>query len=283
MRKRVAGLEASYVESGEGPPVLLIHGFTSSAFTWRHVIPGLASRFRVIAVDLPGFGESDKPADFDYTIPGFARWILAFMDVLDLPRAALVGNSMGGGIAHAVAAMAPDRVTGLVLEDSVGYQPRRERFYAFRLMSVPLLGELLMATMTPLFVRLNFRLTVYHDPALATEEVVDRYLAALRSPGGRAAALRTIRETDFDMASGFPPCRTPALVVWGAQDKIVPVAHAQRFAKDLPQARVEVFDSCGHFPHEERADAFVRLVGDFVAQNASPAAAAGEVRERSFR
>jgi len=100
MRKNVAGLSCHYPDEGEGPPVLLIHGFTSEAPTWRHVLPLLATRFRVIAVDLPGFGLSDKPAGFDYSLRGFARWILAYMDALGIPGAKLHVFEGCGHFAH---------------------------------------------------------------------------------------------------------------------------------------------------------------------------------------
>lgn len=267
MRKYVDGLSCHYLDEGEGQPVLLLHGFTSDTFTWRPVVPLLASRFRVIAVDLPGHGLSDKPPGFDYTIPGFAAWVLAFMDALGIARPAIIGNSMGGGIAHTLAATRPDRVRAVVLEDAVGYQPARERFWVFRLWSIRPLGEIAMALLTPFVVRSLMRTYLYLDPGRLTDAFARRYVATLRTKDGRAAALRTIREADFNAAGGLPILHVPALVIWGAQDRIVPPAHAEIFARGIPGAKLHVFQACGHLPHEEKAETWSRLVSEFLGNH----------------
>lgn len=263
----VNGVKCRYLDAGSGPPVILLHGFTTRHETWRDTVPALSRRFRVVAVDLPGFGESDKPADFDYDLPGYAKWLGAFMDAIGAPRAALIGNSMGGGIAYTLATSLPERVSHLVLVDAVGYQPRAERFFVFRLMAVRGVGELLLALMTRFSVRTILSMFAYHDRRFVTREVVDRYLAPLRTPGGRAAALRTIRRVDFDSAPGPVACTVPTLIVWGARDRIVPAAHGQRYARDIPGARLHVFENCGHFPQEERAEAFNNRVESFLVEH----------------
>ena len=239
-------------------------------YSWRFTIPALARHHRVIAVDLPGFGASDKPEDFDYDLPGFARWILSFMDKLEIPPAALIGHSMGGGIGYTIATMAPERVSSLTLVDAVGYQSRRKRFYLFRLMGIPWVGEFIMATLTRIAVRVNQRLFLYHDKRFVTEDGVRAYLTPLQSPGGGAAALRTIRRIDFDAAPGPSPCRVPTLIVWGAQDRIVSPSHAALHARDIPGAKLHVFEACGHNPQEELADSFNMHVLEFLSQHAEP-------------
>ena len=269
MEIEVNGVRCHYQDEGKGPVVILLHGFTLQVYTWRETIPALGNDFRVIAVDLPGFGASEKPPDFDYDLPGFAKWLGAFMDAIGVPRAALIGNSMGGGVAYTLATSSPERVTSLTLVDAVGYQPRRKRFFLFRLMAIRGVGEVLTATMTRFAVRLILRIFLYHDSAHVSEEVVTNYLAPLQTSGGRAAALRTIRRVDFDAAPGPVPCRVPTLIVWGANDRIVPAAHALHFSRDIPGAKLHVFDDCGHFPQEERAGAFSQLVAPFLRQHAS--------------
>lgn len=268
MEIEVNGVRCHYRDDGAGPVVILLHGFTSQLSTWRDIIPALRKDFRVVAVDLPGYGASEKPPGFAYDLPGFAKWLGAFMDAIGAPRAALIGNSMGGGIAYTLATSSPERVTRLVLVDAVGYQSRKERFFLFRLMAMRGIGELLMATMTRFAVRLILRAFVYHDSTQVSEEVVTNYLAPLQTSAGRAAALRTIRRVAFDAAPGPVPCRVPTLIVWGAKDRIVPPAHAALFSRDIPGAKLHLFDDCGHFPQEERAEAFNQLVAPFLRQSA---------------
>jgi pimeloyl-ACP methyl ester carboxylesterase len=237
-------------------------------YSWRFTIPALARHHRVIAVDLPGFGASDKPENFDTDLPGFARWILSLMDKLEIPRIALVGHSMGGSICYTIATMAPERVSSLTLVDAVGYQPRRSRFYLFRLMAIPWVGELIMATLTRIAVRVNQRWFLYNDKRFVTENGVSAYLTPLRSPGGAAAALRTIRRIDFDAAPGPSPCRVPTLILWGAQDRIVSPSDAEFHARDIPGAKLHLFEACGHNPQEEKADSFNMRVLEFLSQHA---------------
>ncbi|MDP3939437.1 MAG: alpha/beta fold hydrolase [Deltaproteobacteria bacterium] len=265
MEIEVNGVKAHYVDEGEGPVIVLLHGFTMSTHSWRFNIAPLAKRFRVIAVDLPGFGQSEKPRQFLYDMTGFARWVCDFLDALGVCRAAFVGNSMGGGVAYTVATTEPDRVSSLVLVDAVGYQPRNERFFIFRIMGIPWLGEFSTATLNGLAVRLILRTFIFHDPGFVTADVVREYIAPLKSAGGRAAALRTIRTIDFDAAPGSVPCRRPTLILWGDRDRIVPVSHAQLFARDLQDAKLHVFENAGHFPQVERAEAFNHEVETFVA------------------
>ncbi len=275
MEIEVNGVRCHYQDEGKGPVVILVHGFTSQVHTWRDTIPALRKDFRVVAVDLPGCGASEKPPDFDYDLPGFAKWLGAFMDAIGAPRGALIGNSMGGGVAYTLATSSPERVSSLVLVDAVGYQPRGERFFIFRLMAIRGIGELLMATMTRFTVDLILRIFVYYDSAQVSGEIVTNYLAPLQRSEGRVAALRTIRRVDFDAAPGPVPCRVPTLIVWGAKDRIVPVAHAALFSRDIPGAKLHIFDDCGHFPQEERAGAFNQLVAPFLRRHAPGPSAVG--------
>jgi pimeloyl-ACP methyl ester carboxylesterase len=267
MDLEVNGVKAHYVDRGEGPVILLLHGYTMSLHSWRFNVGPLSGRFRVIAVDLPGFGDSGKPRRFLYDLTGFARWTFGFLDALGVSRAALVGHSMGGGVAHAIATGQPERVSSLILVDPVGYQPREERFFVFRILERRGLGELALRALTPIGVRTILRRYAYRDPGFVTDDVVQAYLAPLRSAEGRAAALRTIRTVNFDAAPGPLPCRRPALVLWGDRDRVVPAAHAQRFARDIPGAKLHVFEDCGHFPQVERAESFNQQVAAFVADH----------------
>jgi len=229
MEIEVNGVKAHYVDRGEGPVIVLLHGIGMSVHSWRFNIGPLSRSFRVIAVDLPGFGGSGKPERFLYDLTGFARWVCALLDALGVSRAAFVGNSMGGGVAYTIATSEPERVASLVFVDSVGYQPRSERFFVFRILQRRWIGELALAALNPIGVQL------------------------------------ILRTTDFNSAPGPVPCARPTLILWGDRDRIVPLAHAGRFARDLPDAKLHVFGNCGHFPQVERAEAFNQQVEAFVA------------------
>lgn len=262
----VDGRRLRYVRAGRGPAVVLVHGLASSLYTWKDVIAPLALDHDVVALDLPGFGGSDQPADL--TFEDLPRAVLGLMDRLGIERAALVGNSLGGGAAALVAARRPGRVTALVLVDAAGFnlepgeRPGMVRFgpssAGSALFHLP--GKRVM-------VELGLR-QVFHDPSRVTDERVSEYLAAALRPG----TLPSIRSLDASLGArtdvvreALPRIQAPTLVLWGSDDRWIPVAHADRFAAAIPGARKLVIEGCGHVPQEERPEELLRLVREFLA------------------
>jgi pimeloyl-ACP methyl ester carboxylesterase len=248
--------------------VVLIHGFAVSHWCWRHVIPGLAGAHDVIAIDLPGCGESDRPApgDYHYDAPAFMETVLGVLDALGLDRVSLVGHSMGGGVALYTAARRPERVDRLVAIDPLCYPYRMPP--EGRLLLVPYLGPALFRTLyTRGMVRLYMRRHVYRDPALAADEWVDYVWERLNRPGGMEAAHATLRfcQTPAIVARSVRAIRAPTLVVWGAEDRIFPSAFAPRLQADIPGAEAIVVKECGHAPPEEKPEAVLRAVQTFLA------------------
>jgi pimeloyl-ACP methyl ester carboxylesterase len=246
-------------------PVVLVHGFGANNWCWRFTIAELARRRAVYAPDLPGFGLSDKPEGFDYTLSGYARFIGSFMDEMGICRAILVGNSMGGGVAVEAALLVPGRVEKLVLIDSLGYH--KTGFHAYRLFGLPLVRDLIMAVASPFMLRLLLAARVYHDPARVDKELAHRFSLAYRTKNGRRAPLWVWR--GLSPSPTIPRARigavgVPTLVIWGRHDKILPVRHARLFARDITGSRVEIIPDAGHVPHEERPDAVNRLIVDFI-------------------
>lgn len=254
-----------FVRAGQGPPVVLIHGLASSIYTWKEVLPPLSAGHDVVALDLPGFGGSEQPADLDFG--DLVAAVRALLDELGLGRPSLVGNSLGGAVAAAVAAGEPDRFSALVLIDAVGFQ--------HGLGDVPAVLRLAAADPTGLLgrlpvkrpvVRLALR-QVFHDDALVTDERVEEYLAPLLRPGAIASLRSLLGSPPSELErlrSALPRIRAATLVVWGEEDAWIPVAHAERFAAAVAGARVERLAGCGHMPQEECPEELLEVLLPFL-------------------
>ena len=258
------GTRVRYVRKGSGPPVVLLHGFASSIYTWADLLPALAAEHDVVALDLPGFGGSDIPRPLDgAAYPGVVREV---MDHLGLPRAALVGNSLGGSIAVGFAAENPDRVSHLVLIDSAGFNfGSRDRPWMLRLIAAPGVAD--AVERLPVRRRLVAQgvRQVFHDDARVTEERIDEYAVPMLRPGAaRAAAELLSGAARPDFASSVAQVRAPTLVVWGREDTWIPVAHARRFTAAIPGSTAVILDACGHVPQEEKPAEVAALVLPFL-------------------
>jgi pimeloyl-ACP methyl ester carboxylesterase len=258
----VAGQRLRYVRRGSGPPLLLVHGFSASIYTWAEALPPLAARHDVVAVDLPGFGGSDVPARFDSNAA--AELIARAMDALGLPRASLAGNSLGGALAAVTAARHPERVDKLILIDAAGYNfALADRPAMLRLAGrVP--ASVLAALPRRPLTRLGLQ-QVFFDDTRVTPEKVEEYLAPAARPGAQAFAHRLLTEGDgFGLPAALRQVRAPTLVIWGADDAWIPVRDADRFVRDIPGARKVVLPDCGHVPQEEKPEEVAKLILDFL-------------------
>lgn len=256
-----------YVRQGQGPALLLLHGFASSIYSWAHVIPELSKTHDVVAVDLPPFGASEVRSDVSGA--QYVTLVPLLMDRLELPKATLVGNSLGGGVAALVAARHPDRVERLVLIDAAGFNlASSERPWLLRLLSLwpaPGLIEHLSGRRALVTLGLN---QVFHDDRKVDREKIEEYFAPLARPG-MIRALQELLSSAHGM--GLPEAlgqvQAPTLVIWGREDRWIPVEHADRFAAAIPGARKAVIEGCGHVPQEERPDEVLRLMREFLASD----------------
>jgi pimeloyl-ACP methyl ester carboxylesterase len=263
----VDGLQLRYVRAGSGPPVVLLHGLASSIYTWKDVLPALALRHDVVALDLPGFGASSIPET--PSIPLYVNAVTGALDRLGLPRASLVGNSLGGAIAIAVAAAHADRVEALVLIDAAGYNFRPEdRPLVLR---VPTWIPETLAESMPVrpSVKIGLR-QVFHDDSKITPERLAEYVAPMRRAGAQVYTRRLLAGAD---AWGFPDVirtvRVPTLVLWGRHDTWIPLADAWRFSADIPGSPVRVLEA-GHMPQEEKPEETAAAIVDFLARRRTP-------------
>lgn len=275
----VDGHRLRYVRAGHGSPVVLVHGFGSSLYTWKDVIPGLAADHDVVALDLPGFGLSDHPSDL--SVEELPRAVLGLMDRLGVARAALVGNSLGGGVCAMAAGAHPDRVSALVLVDSAGYNLGPTEHPALVRLTMGPAGALVSLLPGKRLVVESALRQVFHDPSLVTPERVAEYLQGATRPGA-FASIRSLGDSLHDRGSlvqeALPRVKVPTLVIWGGDDRWIPLAHADRFAAAVAGARKVVIDDCGHVPQEEKPAVVLRLLREFLAAappSTSMAAASG--------
>jgi pimeloyl-ACP methyl ester carboxylesterase len=262
----VAGLRLHLRDTGprEAPAILLLHGFGSSLHTWDDVAPGLEDRFRVIRIDLPGFGLTGADPSGDYSDARAHVVIAALLDRLGIARVHLVGSSMGGRIAWSFAAAQQARVDRLVLMAPDGFaSPGIDYNRAPR---VPLMMQALPYTLPPFMVRGGMA-PAYADPAAMTDALVERYHAMMIAPGVRRAILDRMGQHIL-----VPPepllarIQAPTLLLWGAQDRMVPVTNAEDYLRVLPNARRVVLEATGHVPMEEVPAEVVRVLREFLAE-----------------
>lgn len=265
----VDGTRLHYQEFGKtgDPSVILIHGFTASVYVWNAVAPQIADAgFHVIAVDLVGFGYSEKPAWFDYTIGSQARMIVRLMDNLGIGRAVLTGSSYGGAVAATIALDQPDRVeklilVGAVINDDVKNHP------LLRLASVPGVGEAITPFLidSKLFLRrrMHFTLAPVNHHLIDDERVanVQRPLAAADGHHSVLATSRNWHANRIEKDAHLIEQQT--LLIWGEEDKVIPLINGYKLYGSIVNSRLVVLKNCGHVPQEEKSTLFTKLVTDF--------------------
>ncbi len=267
----VDGTRLRMIDTGRGAPVVFIHGFGASLYSWRKTLPPvLAAGYRVIAFDNRGFGFSDKPpggaraGEGLYTNAAYARLVVALLDSLNLPSAVLVGHSMGGAIAAEVALRYPDRVRGLVLIDAAGFGVRWPA--ALRVGRWPGAGGVAAALRGRWMTERVLRST-YGDPSKVTEEDVNQYYAPVAEPGYGRALRGVLGEFRFDTLVGrMGAVAAPTLVVWGSADRWIPVRDGGRLATELPRGAFVVLPGVGHAAAEENPDEVNRLLITFLKE-----------------
>ncbi len=273
--KRVVihGREVAYRFEGHGQLVVLVHGMAGSAATWDRVVPALAEQFAVLALDLPGHGASAKPADGDYSLGSFASVVRDLMMTLGLERGTIVGQSLGGGVAMQFAYQFPSLCERLVLVGSGGLgRDVSPLLRALAFPGVEFLYPVIFAS--PLrdagrrvfggLRRIGLRPSAYVDQIWQSYE-------ALTEPQTRTAfgkTLRSVVDATGQRVSAHDRLalaqNVPTLIVWGADDAIIPSTHATDAAATLPNSRVEIFEHVGHFPHCEDPDRFISVLTDFI-------------------
>ena len=245
----------------EGPrndpaPLLLLHGTGASLHTWEGWAAALKGKKRVIRIDLPGFGLTGpfagQYASDDYRGDSYARFVLDLLDALDVPRASIGGNSLGGEVAWRAVVMAPQRFDKLILVDASGYAFAPDELpLGFRVARVPLLNRIGETLLPRALVAATLR-SVYGDPTRVNDDMIERYFElALRQGNRHALGLRLQQLEMGEHAERIKTINRPTLVLWGGRDRLIPPINAQRFAADIHGAKLLLFDNLGHVPQEE--------------------------------
>ena len=248
-----------YLEAGSGPPLLLVHGLASNAAQdWGRLIAPLGRSYHVLAPDLPGFGRSERPASADYSIPMQVEAVRAFMARLGISRARVAGLSMGGWIAARLAGEHPELVERLVLVDAAGMRPDEQD---------PIPTEVLLPHDEAGVRRLIA--AIRHKPPPAPSFLVrDILQERLREEWIVRRALESMRPGKDWLNGTLGHATMPALIVWGRQDRLIPVAYAARLQAELQHARLALLDGCGHVPMADCPQAFDRELEAFLASTA---------------
>ncbi len=255
------------------PPVALIHGIGRSLDDWGPQYDLLAAGHRLIGLDLPGFGLSERRPG-TATLAGLADGVLATLDALGERRPVhLIGNSLGGGVSLRILGAAPERVASVVLVNSAGFG--REVTYLLRMLAIPGVGKQLLRKPTRASTRHTER-ALFATKSLATRDRIDHALRMSRTPGTSqtlaeiALGLGTIRGARADwrdeLLAGAAVHPRPMLIVWGDRDRILPAHHLAAARTAFPQARTHLFERTGHMPMIERPEEFAALVREFLAE-----------------
>jgi pimeloyl-ACP methyl ester carboxylesterase len=258
-----------YQEAGNDsdPTVVLIHGFSSSTLVWSGVFLRLADAgYRVIALDLLGYGYSGKPRRGEYTIDSQARMVAGLLATLGIERVNLVGSSYGGAVAATCAMDYPERLNKLVLVGAVTNN-EATRYLLMRLFGFPVVGDifspLLIGSRTLLRRRMR---RVYEKHSLVLDERrVEARHQPLRTASTQRAIIRTVRRWDAERIERDAHLITqPTLLVWGENDADVPLRNGEHLNDAMPGSRLIVFRNCGHLPHEEYPIGFTEVVSEFL-------------------
>ncbi|MCS6934126.1 MAG: alpha/beta hydrolase [Chitinophagales bacterium] len=257
--------EIHYIDEGEGTPLLLIHGFGGNHRNFNKITEKLKTRYRVIRVDLPGFGLSDCPAvneekpEFAQLYKDFFRF---FLDTLRLDTFYVAGNSMGGMMAWHLAAEHPARVKKLVLLASAGYDLEKTAkglfIIRFRWLSR------WMEKGLPEWASWGGARRCYADDTKIDAREVEYLNILTNREGNIRHMLRMAGDTNYPDTTLIKRISCPTLIIWGKQDAIVPAEHAYRFARDIPHAQLSLLDNCGHVPMIECTDTTSALMLDFL-------------------
>jgi pimeloyl-ACP methyl ester carboxylesterase len=265
----VDGKKVHYLEKGEGKSVILIHGFLYHTVMWKKNIDDLAKKFKVYAVDLWGWGYSERLKENEYSYDRYGKQIVGFMDALNIKKATIAGQSMGGGISVYVAAHYPERVDRLILVDpSVIPYPMA---MIGKIYQLPFIGEFMNAIPGNALMENNIKTIWFYDKNKATEEYCKEVLQPLSIKGSYAGLMFIIRNVLKEPfvekeANLLAKMAIPTLIIHGREDKAIPLDRSKRLNDLWKGSKLVIFDKAGHSPHEEYPEKFNQLALEFLSK-----------------
>jgi len=265
--RTIDGTRLRMIDTGNGTPVVFIHGFGASMYGWRYQLPVVvAAGYRVVVIDNRGFGFSDKPAH-GYTNAAYAHLVVSLLDSLGIASAVLVGHSMGGAIAAEVALAHPDRVRGMVLIDAAGYGVRWPG--VLKVAHWPFVGAI-ATSFRSRWVTGRILRSTFADPSKVTEADVDQYYAPVPDPAYGRALRGVLREFRFDSLGGrLDRVQAPTLILWGDIDRWIPLRDGSRFARELQRSELALLSHSGHDAPEESPDQVNRYLLAYLKEGLS--------------
>jgi pimeloyl-ACP methyl ester carboxylesterase len=274
----IDGTRVHYVDVGEGPPVVLVHGFASSLNAWAGLIEALKKTHRVVALDLKGFGWTDRP-EGDYSPRAQAKLVVGLMDALGIDHADVVAHSWGSSVTLELALDAPKRVDRIALYDAWVYEDQLPTFFLWARAGG--VGEALFGMFYD--ERPDDKIAgAFYDKKYVTEELVESVEEQLDRPGTTAAALAAVRGQRYaDVEKKYATIDKPVLLLWGREDKVTTLEYGERLSKDLPRAKLVVYPQCGHFPMIEAKAPSTRELVEFLKEPFAAGESAAKAPQRS--
>jgi pimeloyl-ACP methyl ester carboxylesterase len=258
----VNGQTIHYLQQGSGKPLILVHGFAGSTYTWRKLILLLADHYTVYALDLLGFGLSDKPGDGNYDLEAQGKLVIGFLDALHLPNATLAGHSMGGVVVGYAALDAPAKVDSLILVSPGFYGKGAPGF--LRYLFFPL-NRVMAQQFYKKAVRAASLNRSFYNKSLVTDELIDAYLLPTKTPNAADALARMMSSVSTRTYEGLAEkIATPSLLVWGDHDTNNLPQDGERLKKEIKQSRLVTIKECGHYVQEEKPEDLARAIKDFL-------------------
>lgn len=246
----INGMNVHYRDEGEGIPLVLIHGTSSSLHTWDGWVSQLQGNFRIIRLDLPGFGLTGPDPKHDYSMDSYVSFMKTFLEKLNIDSCYMAGSSLGGYITWNVASAYPDLVKKMILIDAAGYpfDPNAIPF-VFRLARSPI-APILYHVTPRFFIAQNIK-EVYGNDSMITDAIIDRYYNLNLREGNRGAFLDLANSFQFDRYEKLKTIKTPTLIMWGEKDIWVNPNLAKHFNQDLSNSSLIMYPGVGHIPMEE--------------------------------
>ena len=268
----VDGMDVHFRDEGnhaDSIPIVLIHGTASSLHTFDLWTNDLKKTNRVVRMDLPGFGLTGPFPDRNYSIAHYSAFIKDFLTALKIKKCVLAGNSLGGEIAWNFTLEQPDMVNKLILIDAAGYPLNSKSVpLAFKLAETPVVNKL-FAYITPRFLVRYSVEDVFFDTSKVTDSLVDRYFELTLREGNRQAFVDRIRMSKDSDVDNIKHIQQPTLILWGANDLLIPVEYAYKFHAELPNSTLVILEGSGHTPMEESPIESLEAVNDFLKNSST--------------
>ncbi len=245
----VDGLSVHYRDEGIGFPLVLLHAAPSSLHTFDRLTAELAKQYRVIRLDLPGYGLTGPNAAGDYSTQWYLRFLEDFLNVLHVDSCYAAGNSFGGRLAAELAYARPGRVKKLVLIDADGYPANGAGALGIKMARNPLLRPIVRYVTPRFFIAMNLK-EVFGGQTAVSDDVVDRYYDLLRRTGNRDTFIAMSNRQPEDISGHVKSLKIPTLILWGKEDTVFPPRYADYFYRDIAGSKVIIYDGVGHMPQE---------------------------------